>query len=136
MGRAKQTQRFPQVPLDNKSHFTIFYLLTAFIKQNSPWIRHLIKHFFSLVHACDTSGSSRAASAGADRGAARQNSCFLLKGRQTHKIKALSNPKPRDHLTLPTGFPLLAHEDGFSSLINHQLQFGTGTHTHTNPPFS
>lgn len=46
-----------------------FYLLTAFIKQNSPWIRHLIKHLFSLVHARATSGSSRAASAGPDSGA-------------------------------------------------------------------
>lgn len=73
-----------------------FYLLTAFIKQNSPWIRHLMKHWFSLVQARDTSGSSRAAPAAPDSGAGRQN-CFLLKGRETHKIKALSNLKPTDH---------------------------------------
>lgn len=76
-----------------------FYLLMAFIKQTSSWIRHLIKHLFSLVHAHDTSGSSRAASAGPDSRAGRQNSCFLLQGSETHKIKALSNPKPTDHLT-------------------------------------
>lgn len=83
------------------------------------------------MHARDTSGSSRAASAGPDSGAVRQNSCFLLKGRETHKIKALSNAKPTDHLTFPTGFPLLVHKDGFLSFINRQLQFWTGTHTQT-----
>lgn len=65
----------------------------------------------------------------------QQNSCSLLKGRETHNIKALSNPKPT-HLTFPPGFPLLAHKEGFSSWMKQQLQFGTGTHTHTNPHFS
>lgn len=85
------------------------------------------------MHARDTSGSSRAASAGPDSGAARQNFCFLLKGRETHKIKALSNTKPTDQWPFLLAFLCLSTRMVSYPSLTVSCSFEQG-HTHTHKP--
>lgn len=79
------------------------------------------------MHASDTSGFSRPVSAKPDSCIVRQDSCFLLTGRETHKIKALSKPKPTNHLTFCTGFHLVVYKNYiFLLLLTVNFNFEQG----------
>lgn len=71
------------------------------------------------MHASDTLGFCRPVFAKPDCCQVEAVFCW----RETHKVKALSEPKPTNHLTSFTGFYLVAYNNSFFPKLTSEFQF-------------